>query len=97
MDVLGSENVRLGFYFADLIFVVCLSTAKTAKIGSIEKIRLYGMLSILLFYSYRCKSLVEEKLFLKYNYIWIVQDIQFLSSLSTLFGFYSRASEQRTL
>ena len=24
----GSENVRLGFYFADLIFVVCQSTEK---------------------------------------------------------------------
>ena len=32
----SSENVRLGFYFADLIFVVCQSTAKTAKIGSLE-------------------------------------------------------------
>ena len=28
-----SENVRLGFYFADLIIVVCQSTAKTVKIG----------------------------------------------------------------
>ena len=36
------ENVRLGFYFADLIFVVCQSTAKTAKIGSLENFRLYG-------------------------------------------------------
>ena len=41
MDVLGSENVRLGFYFADLIFVVCPSTMKTAKIGSIENFRLF--------------------------------------------------------
>ena len=38
----GRENLRLGFYFADLIFVVCQSTAKTAKIGSLENIRLYG-------------------------------------------------------
>ena len=37
------ENVRLGFYFADLIFVVCQSTAKTAKIGSLKIFRLYGM------------------------------------------------------
>ena len=36
MDVPSSENVRLGFYFADLIFVVCQSTAKTAEIGSYE-------------------------------------------------------------
>ena len=28
MDVLSSENVHLGFYFADLIFVVCQSTGK---------------------------------------------------------------------
>ena len=35
-----SENVRLGFYFADLIFVVCQSTA---KIGSLENFRLYGI------------------------------------------------------
>ena len=38
------ENVRLGFYFADLIFVVCQSTAKTAKIGSLKNFRLYGNL-----------------------------------------------------
>ena len=43
MDVPSSENVRLGFYFADLIFVVCQSTAKTAKIGSLENFRLYGI------------------------------------------------------
>ena len=36
------ENVRLGFYFADLNFVVCQSIAKTAKIGSLENFRLYG-------------------------------------------------------
>ena len=36
-----SENVRLGFYFADLIFVVCQSTAKTAKIESLKNFRLY--------------------------------------------------------
>ena len=36
----SSENVRLGFYFADLIFVVCQSTA---KIGSLKNFRLYGM------------------------------------------------------
>ena len=39
----SSENVRLGFYFADLIFVVCQSTAKTAKIESLENVRLYGI------------------------------------------------------
>ena len=38
-----SENVRLGFNFADLIFVVCQSTVKTAKIGSLENFRLYGI------------------------------------------------------
>ena len=38
----SSENVRLGFYFADLIFVVCQTTAKTAKIGSLENFRLYS-------------------------------------------------------
>ena len=32
----------LGLYFADLIFVGRLSTAKTAKIGSLENFRLYG-------------------------------------------------------
>ena len=36
----GRENVRLGFYFADLIFVVCQSTA---TIGSLENFRLYGI------------------------------------------------------
>ena len=39
----SSENVRLGFYFTDLIFVVCQSTVKTAKIGSLENFRLYGI------------------------------------------------------
>ena len=39
----GSENVRLSFYFADLIFVVCQSTTKTVKIGSLENFRLYGI------------------------------------------------------
>ena len=38
----GRENVRLGFCFADLIIVVCQSTAKTAKIGSLENFCLYG-------------------------------------------------------
>ena len=49
MDVPGiySENVRLGFYFTDLIFVVCQSTAKTAKIGSLENFRLYGITYLL--------------------------------------------------
>ena len=42
MDVSCSENVCLGFCFADLIFVVCQSTAKTAKIGSLDNFRLYG-------------------------------------------------------
>ena len=32
-----------GFYFADLISVVCQSTAITAKIESLENFRLYGM------------------------------------------------------
>ena len=32
MDVPSSENVSLGFYFVDLIFVVCQSTV---KIGSL--------------------------------------------------------------
>ena len=35
------ENVWLGFYYVDLIFVVCQSTAKTA-IGSFEYFRPYG-------------------------------------------------------
>ena len=37
-----SEYVRPGFYFADLIFVVCLSTAKTAEIRSLENFLRYG-------------------------------------------------------
>ena len=36
----GSENMHLGFYFTDLIFVVCQSTA---KIGSLENFQLYSM------------------------------------------------------
>ena len=36
--------MRLGFYFADLIFVVCQSTA---KIGSLENFRLYGNITVL--------------------------------------------------
>ena len=36
--------MRLGFYFADLIFVVCQSTA---KIGSLENFRLYGIYTII--------------------------------------------------
>ena len=39
--ILYSKNVRLGFYFADFIFVVCQSTAKTAKIRSLKNFRLY--------------------------------------------------------
>ena len=39
----SSENVRLGFYFGDLIFVVRQSTAKTAKMGSLGNFRLYGI------------------------------------------------------
>ena len=42
----SSENVRLGIYFMDLILMVCQSTAKTAKIGSLENFRLYGTLTI---------------------------------------------------
>ena len=42
----SSENVRLGFYFTDLIFVVCQSTAKTAKIGTLENFRLYGSIQV---------------------------------------------------
>ena len=42
MDVPSSENVRLGYYFADLIFVVCQSTA---KIGSLEKSWLYSRIA----------------------------------------------------
>ena len=38
-----SEIVSEEFYFADLIFVVCESTAKTTKIGSLENFQLYGM------------------------------------------------------
>ena len=37
------KNVHLGFYFADLIFVNGQSTAKTAKIGSLENFRPYGI------------------------------------------------------
>ena len=36
------ENLRIGFYCAGLIFVVCQSTAKTAKIGPFENFPLYG-------------------------------------------------------
>ena len=42
----SSVNVRLGFCFADLIFVVCQSTAKTVKIGSLENFRLYTVYTI---------------------------------------------------
>ena len=38
------ENVRLGFYSADLIFVVCRSTA---KMESLENFRLYGIQRLL--------------------------------------------------
>ena len=38
----GHENVHLGF-FVDLIFMVCQSTAKTAKNGSLENFQLYGI------------------------------------------------------
>ena len=38
----GHENVRLEFYFTYLIFVVCQSTMKTAKIGSLENFQLYS-------------------------------------------------------
>ena len=40
----GRENLRIGFYFAGLIFVVCHSTAKTAKIGPLEIFPLYSTL-----------------------------------------------------
>ena len=40
MDILSSENVHLGFYFVDLIFVVYQSTA---KIGSLENFWLDGI------------------------------------------------------
>ena len=39
-----SEIVCGEFYFADLIFVVRESTSKTAKIGSLENFRLYGIM-----------------------------------------------------
>ena len=41
--VIARARVRLGFYFADLIFVDRQSTAKTAKIGSLENFRPYGI------------------------------------------------------
>ena len=40
-----SENVHLGFYFADLIIVVCKSTAKTMKLDH-SKISGYTVASL---------------------------------------------------
>ena len=37
----------MDFYFADLIFVDCCSTAKTVKIGSLKNFRLYGIHSVM--------------------------------------------------
>ena len=34
------------FYFADLIIVVCESTAKTTKVGSLEDFQVYGICSV---------------------------------------------------
>ena len=50
VDIPGSENICLCFYFADLIFVVCWSTAKTAKITTFENFRLlwYGICTLTL-------------------------------------------------
>ena len=36
------ENLRIGFYFVGLIFVVYQSTVKTAKTGPLENFPLYG-------------------------------------------------------
>ena len=54
MDVPSSENVRSDFYFADLIFVVFQSSAKTAKIGSLENFRLHGTFSLKLTFEVWC-------------------------------------------
>ena len=39
---LDSENLSVGIYFASLIFAVCQSTVKTAKIGPSKNFQLYG-------------------------------------------------------
>ena len=55
MDIPSSENVHLGFYFADLIFVVFQSTAKTMKIGSLEN--LYGIFNVVSYIPVYCTCL----------------------------------------
>ena len=47
MDVPDNEKVRLGCYFADLISVVCQSTAKTVKIRSLENFWLYSSTTVI--------------------------------------------------
>ena len=49
--LIACENLRIGFYFAGLIFVVCQSTAKTAKIGPLENFPLYGILVLCIMYT----------------------------------------------
>ena len=39
---LGCENLHVGIYFTSLIFVVCQSTVKTAKIGPHKNFLLYS-------------------------------------------------------
>ena len=45
MHLRGRKNLRIGFYFAGLIFVVCQSTAKTTKIGPLKNSR-YTVLTL---------------------------------------------------
>ena len=56
MDVPSSENVCLAFYFADFIFAVCQSTA---KIGSLENFRLYGIAH----WDHGCHAKVKKKMY----------------------------------
>ena len=43
MHLHGRKNLRIGFYFAGLIFMVCQSTAKATKIGPLKNFPLYGI------------------------------------------------------
>ena len=61
---LVSSVVHLSFYFADLIFVVCQSTAKSAKIGSLESFRLYSnnIIQTILLLLYKTCTLYSHKI-----------------------------------
>ena len=46
---LGCENLHADIYFVSLIFMVCQSTAKTAKIGPYENFPLCGIVSHIIY------------------------------------------------